>query len=59
MENKTPINWYKSLSINQRINLKEITGDICGMRWSDFNILFTPSERLQIIYQKLKLENII
>lgn len=52
----TSIEWFKSLNVNQRIGLKEITIDIVGMSWSSFNILFTPSERLNIIYNKLKHE---
>ena len=71
MENKTSINhqnppdekhlltaviWYKSLSINQKMGLKELSELICGMKWEDFNILFTPQERLEILHNKLMLE---
>ena len=56
---QTPVEWYKSLSLHQRINLKIITVDACGMAWQDFNILFTPRERLKIVYQKLKIEGIV
>ena len=50
------INWYKSLSLQQKMGLKEISTLICGMKWEDFNILFTPRERLEILYNKLILE---
>ena len=53
------IEWYKSLPIHNKIGLKEATILLCGMNWSDFNILFNPRERLSIIYQKLKLEGFI
>ena len=68
METKTSINqntptdakhllpaviWYKSLSINQKIRLKEVSSLICGMKWEDFNILFTPQERIEILHNKL------
>ena len=61
MSNKkqTAVEWYKSLSINQKINLKEMTILICGLDWQTFNCLFTPLERIQIIYNKLKIEEII
>ena len=57
--NPQSINWYKSLNINQKIGLKEVADSICGMKWEDFNILFTPRERIDILYTKLKMEGII
>ena len=48
--------WYKSLSINQKMGLKEVSVLICGMKWEDFNILFTPRERLEILHNKLIFE---
>jgi hypothetical protein len=71
MENETTLNhctppdakhllpaviWYKSLSINQKMGLKEVSSLICGMKWEDFNILFTPRERLEILHNKLMME---
>lgn len=50
------VSWYKSLSLNQKMALKEVSALICGMKWEDFNILFSPRERLGILYNKLKLE---
>ncbi len=49
----TAITWYKSLSLNQKMALKEVSVLICGMKWEDFNILFTPRERLEILHNKL------
>jgi hypothetical protein len=51
--------WYKTLSINQKIELKECSYLICGMRWEDFTILFTPRQRLEILHQKLQLEGFL
>lgn len=48
--------WYKSLTINQKINLKAMCHIICGMKWEDFNLLFTPQERIELIYNKMALE---
>ena len=53
------INWYKSLTLHQKMELRDLTMLICGMRWEDFNILFSPRERLEILYNKLKLEGFI
>ena len=50
------VSWYKSLSLQQKMGLKEVTQLICGMKWEDFNILFTPRERIQILHNKLMLE---
>jgi hypothetical protein len=50
------VNWYKSLSLNQKMALKEFSALICGMKWEDFNILFSPRERLEILHNKLMLE---
>ena len=51
--------WYKSLTLNQKFALKELSESICGMKWEDFNILFTPRERIELLYNKLKLEGFI
>lgn len=50
------VSWYKSLSLNQKMALKEVSVLICGMKWEDFNLLFTPRERLEILHNKLMLE---
>lgn len=50
------VSWYKSLSLQQKMELKEVSALICGMKWEDFNILFTPRERLEILYNKLMME---
>ncbi len=50
------LQWYKSLPIHKRLALKQLCQSICGMRWEDFNILFSPRERIEIIGQKLRLE---
>ena len=50
------ISWYKSLSLNQKMALKEVSVLICGMKWEDFNLLFGPRERLEILHRKLMLE---
>ena len=47
------VSWYKSLSLNQKMALKEVSALICGMKWEDFNILFSPRERLEILHNKL------
>lgn len=29
--------WYKTLTLNQRFALRELCKSICGMNWEDFN----------------------
>lgn len=48
--------WYKTLDINKRINLKELCPLICGADFQELGFLFTLDERIGIIYHKLKLE---
>ena len=50
------VNWYKSLSFDQKIALKEVSALICDIKWEDFNKLFTPRERLEILHNKLMIE---
>jgi hypothetical protein len=52
---KSPsIKWYKALTLHQKIALKELSVTICGMKWEDFNILFSPRERIEILNNKLE-----
>jgi hypothetical protein len=50
------IEWYKKLSIEQKMGLKECTHLITGIKWEDFTIIFSPRERIEILYNKLKIE---
>jgi hypothetical protein len=59
MDNEISIHWYKSLDINQKILLKEFSHLIFGMKWEDFNILFTPRKRIKILHEKLILEGLL
>ncbi len=54
------LDWYKKLSIFQKINLKEIATIITG--GIDFQILiklFGFKDAINLLYEKLKTENII
>jgi hypothetical protein len=53
------MNWYKTLDINQKINLKSITELIVGISWIDLTKLFSFREIIEILEQKLKIEGII
>ncbi len=50
------VQWYKQLSFNQKLALKECAHLLTGMRWENFTHLFSPRQRLNILYNKLKLE---
>ena len=50
---KESIEWYKKFNIHQKIQIKAYCHLICGMKWVDFNILFSPKERIQILYEKI------
>lgn len=48
--------WYNTLDIQQKINLKDYFKLICGYSFEDLGGLFSLSERIELIHQKLKLE---
>jgi hypothetical protein len=48
--------WYKTLNIHQKINLKELCKVIIGIDFSKLLLLFSFQEGINIIYNKLKLE---
>jgi hypothetical protein len=49
----TSTEWYKHLSLDQKLGLKECAHLLTGMRWEEYTILFSPRERLEILYDKL------
>ena len=50
------MNWYKTLTLEQRFALKELSESICGISWQNLGVIFTPRERLDILHNKLKSE---
>lgn len=48
--------WYKSLTIEQKINLKDCCALITGMTWEELSILFSFREKIRLIHKKLQLE---
>lgn len=55
----TPIEWYKSLSVHYKVNLKECAVFICGMSWDNMSIFFDMREKLDILHEKLIIEGLI
>jgi hypothetical protein len=49
--------WYKTLDINQRINLKHCCKMICGMTYEQLRLLFSMKEIIELLHNKLKLED--
>lgn len=48
--------WYKTLSIEQRINLKELCPIICGVEFSPLVSLLGFKLTINTLHEKLKLE---
>ena len=48
--------WYKSLSIDQKINAKECFELLCGMKFEQLSFLFSFAERIEIMHDKLVAE---
>ena len=51
--------WYKTLNIHQRINIKECFNLICGIEWDALNFMFSLKEKIEILENKLRKEEII
>ena len=47
--------WYSQLDLNQKINLKELTDDICGMSFQFMVKMFGFREAIFHIHSKLRL----
>jgi len=58
MSNKqqTAVEWFKSLDVNTRINAKSIFVLLTGVCFEDLNCLFTYTEKIEIMHQKLIIE---
>ncbi|MFN5417291.1 MAG: hypothetical protein ACK5B9_09565 [Flavobacteriia bacterium] len=50
------MNWYKTLTIEQRINLKDLSESICGVRYDFLIRLFGMRQTIELLHQKLELE---
>jgi hypothetical protein len=51
------MNWYKKLTIEQKINLKELSESICGIRYTTLINLFGMRQTIELLHFKLQLEN--
>lgn len=48
--------WYKTLGIHQKINLKILAIDICGVSWESLCKIFTQRQVIRLLHRKLKIE---
>ena len=48
--------WYKSLSRKQKVNIREVFFLATGKKLSDMIMIFSFAECMDILYFKLKLE---
>lgn len=55
-ETKQSIEWYLKLDIHQKINLKEMFELLCGVEFEKLSSIFSFSERIKIVHDKLKIE---
>jgi len=62
MENKRKseaLLWFSNLAPAVQTYIQENAKEICGISWDDFLLLFTQEEAIEIIYNKIKLDNYI
>jgi hypothetical protein len=48
------LEWWGGLTPNQKIGLKEMSASVCGLPWDAFSMLFSPRERIEMIYHKIQ-----
>lgn len=48
--------WYKTLSLHQKINAKTCFELLCGAKWEDIGHILDMRTRLNLMYEKLKAE---
>ena len=48
--------WYKTLDINAKINAKSCFELLCGVKWEQLSFMFSMQDRIEIMYNKLKME---
>lgn len=53
------LSWFNNLAPAVQTYIKENSKEICGISWEDFLLLFTPEEAIDLIYNKIKLDNYI
>lgn len=51
--------WYKTLDIHTRINVKECFYLACGIKFEDLAFLLSFRDRINILYEKLSHEGLI
>ncbi|MDD4921767.1 MAG: hypothetical protein PHS30_04710 [Bacteroidales bacterium] len=51
--------WYKSLNINQRIQVKTCFELLCGTKWEDLSFILSMRDRIELFYEKAKCEGIL
>jgi len=50
------IRWYKALSVNQKINIKECFVLLCGQEWADMIKILGLRKMIKLTFDKLELE---
>jgi hypothetical protein len=50
------MDWYKTLTIQQKINLKDLCELICGIKYTYLIKIFGMKETIQLIHKKMILE---
>ena len=51
--------WYKQLSKQQKLNIREVFELTCGMSLNIALMLFSFSECMDLLHQKLQMEGIL
>lgn len=50
------MDWYKTLTIQQKINLKNLCELICGIKYNLLIKIFGMKQTIELIHQKMILE---
>jgi hypothetical protein len=56
MQQEEIMKWYSTLTIDQKIMLKSLCNTILGVGFNELGPIFTFRERIEMLYNKLKME---
>lgn len=56
LENEASMSWYKNLSTNQKINLKDCFKLLCGVEFDSVGRILSFRQRICLVHSKLKME---
>lgn len=58
-DEQVAVDWYKKITPDQRIFLKENFGKLCGISFTDASFVFNFKEKITVLYTKLVIQGLV